>query len=494
MRNAKPLVAALMLSLVAWQVSAATTVLYDEFTDQALNPIVWMIPTWTGPSDGTYVGRTQFRCSQNSPLPEIANGNVRIRLETYNPTGFSFYGTDLILIQRLMPNMSITFMAKMLATTGGLTGGLFLYDSGTNGVHQEIDFEMLTNIPGQVQTNVYVNEPLGTGHPILHPYASGTCNDYHTYQIDWFTDHVSWFVDGVQVRTLTAPAAIPTGPMQLHLNLWAPGPEWAAAYNAALQPVGQASANQSFYMLVDSVKIEGQGSSAQPPTVGSLFASPNPVPVGQAVTFSGSATNADTLSWDFGDGQGASGTTVSHAYSSPGDYSATLVAGNSSGSASGSVTVSVYVPGSQPPNPNPSPPTLEVLYLGSWVKYRWGSRADDLSFQARSPEGLDHDNFTVAVGQNQFSVVDGELQGCLRRSRVYAYLSADTGIFGFFLDNVSLGSLRASRPSSWLTAQDKNVDIPVVIRSNSKTFSATITARQSFYRLYSAYYFGEYSY
>jgi len=51
----------------------------------------------------------------------------------------------------------------------------------------------------------------------------------------------------------------------------------------------------------------------------------NPMQVNYSVTYEGSHTLNNTVKWDFGDGtqQTVTGTDVSHAYSQPGNYTAT---------------------------------------------------------------------------------------------------------------------------------------------------------------------------
>jgi hypothetical protein len=73
----------------------AETLLYDDFSGDTVSSSQWHIPTWVSPTDGTVVGLTQFRYTQNASLPAARNGNAMIALETYNPTALSFYGTDL---------------------------------------------------------------------------------------------------------------------------------------------------------------------------------------------------------------------------------------------------------------------------------------------------------------------------------------------------------------------------------------------------------------
>jgi hypothetical protein len=93
-----------------------------------INSIKRHIPTWISPTDGTFVGQTQFRLAQNSLLPAANDSNAVITVESYNPTGFSFYGTNLISNQSfsLGERIHITVRAKMNASTPDIVGGIFL--------------------------------------------------------------------------------------------------------------------------------------------------------------------------------------------------------------------------------------------------------------------------------------------------------------------------------------------------------------------------------
>jgi hypothetical protein len=166
----------------------------------------------------------------------------------------------------------------------GVVGGIFLYalKPGSNTLRDEIDFELLGNHPNEVGTNIYSNEPLGGGYPVYYPYASGSATDYHTYEIEWLPDYVSWSVDGNIIRTETVQSLIPTGPMNFHLNMWAPAEDWGYAYCEDLQPTGLPSSNQIFSMSVDSVKVQ------------SLVIPPPPVP--PTVTNSTGASNVAATS------------------------------------------------------------------------------------------------------------------------------------------------------------------------------------------------------
>jgi beta-glucanase (GH16 family) len=257
---------------VSPSIALAATLLNENFSEDVVDSTKWHIPTWVSSNDGTFVGRTQFRCSQNASLPAADNGNAVIMVETYNPTGnppgSSFYGTDLISNQSFpMGNgIHITVRARMNTSTEGIVGGIFLYalKPGSTTLHDEIDFELLTNRPDAAQTNIYSNEPLGAGHPQFVSYSSGSINDYHTYEIKWQPDQVSWLIDGKAVRTETRN--VPTGPMSFHLNIWVPGAEWPEAYSEDLQPTRSPDSNQEFWMSVDSVNIKSitQASGSTP--------------------------------------------------------------------------------------------------------------------------------------------------------------------------------------------------------------------------------------
>jgi beta-glucanase (GH16 family) len=241
----------------------AETLLYDDFSGTMVSSSKWHIPTWVSPMDGTVVGLTQFRFTQNSSLPAVNDGNAIIVLESYNPTALSFYGTDLRSNQSfaLGTGIHVTVRAKMNTTTPGIVGGIFLYalkpESTT--YHDEIDFELLTNMPHGAQTNIYSNEKLGTGNVQFVPFPYGSITDYHTYEIKWQPNQVSWYIDGNLVRTETSH--VPTGPMNFHLNIWVPDPGWPAAHDSNLKPATSPSSNQIFSMSVDSVHIKSISSA-----------------------------------------------------------------------------------------------------------------------------------------------------------------------------------------------------------------------------------------
>lgn len=254
--------AAFLLALVAAApafAAAGDTLLHDDFNRPSVDPTLWHIPTFTASGDGTFVGRTQFRVTQESGLPAISDGQLVIPIESYNPKEPSFLAGELISNRTFSAGkgIDITVRARMSSPLRpGIVGGLFLYAlaPGSNTLHDEIDFELLSNVPDKVQTNIYGNEPLGIGHVEFIPYRNGSIGDFHDYEIKWTPKAVSWLIDGRLVRTVTDN--IPVRPMRLHLNLWAPDPAWPGGYSAAIQPVRTAGENEIVgNLLVDAVTI-----------------------------------------------------------------------------------------------------------------------------------------------------------------------------------------------------------------------------------------------
>ena len=238
------------------------SIFQEDFPGNVVDYAKWHIPTWVSPTDGTYVGRTQFECTQNAGLPAAEDGNALITVQTFNPTGASFYGYDLISDPMFTPGpsgLTVTIVAKLgTSTPGGTVSGFFMYSLKPGGgtLHDEIDFELLSNDVTNFNTNIYGDEPLGVGHPAAYPYTSGLATDYHTYQFQWYTNEVTWAVDGTVVRTVTTQSPVPVGPMYLHLNMWAPDSTYPAGYNPGLTYTTDPNDNQVWTTYVSSVKVQ----------------------------------------------------------------------------------------------------------------------------------------------------------------------------------------------------------------------------------------------
>jgi beta-glucanase (GH16 family) len=249
------LVAALSAALPA----PGATLLDETFAGKPVDTDNWEIPTFRASGDGTFIGRTQFRVTQNFGLPKTDAQGALIPIETFNQVEPSFLGTEMISRGEfsVSKGLDVTVRARMnSAAHPGIVSGIFLYalKPGSNTIHDEIDFELLTNRPHEVQTNIYAHEALGVGHVVFVPYATGSMADYHDYEIRWTPKKVIWLIDGQAVRSTTQN--VPTEPMKLHFNIWAPDAHWPGGFNAAIQPVKSADANSLLdYLCVASIRV-----------------------------------------------------------------------------------------------------------------------------------------------------------------------------------------------------------------------------------------------
>jgi beta-glucanase (GH16 family) len=255
--------AAGLLTIGAAPPVRGATLLDEKFAGAPVDAKQWEIPTFKASGDGTFIGRTQFRVTQDSGLPRTDAQGAMIAIETYNGKEPSFLATEMISRRAFAvgKGLDVKIRAKMnSASHPGIVGGIFLYalKPGSDTIHDEIDFELLTNRPGEVQTNIYAHEALGVGHVVFVPYPTGSMADYHDYEIEWTAKAVSWSIDGKLVRTTTEN--VPTEPMKFYFNIWAPDAHWPGGFNAAIQPVTSAAANSVLdYLSVESITIRSGG-------------------------------------------------------------------------------------------------------------------------------------------------------------------------------------------------------------------------------------------
>ncbi len=249
-------------SVIDRQIVEVGTLFADEF-NSPLNPDVWDYNRWVDDSNGalnpSFYGRTQ----QRQELPEVLNGELHLKLDTFNPTYNpadpkqvpSFYGSEAITKQIFSNDaggIAFEIKAHFVNPVDGIVGGMFSYIMNSGNLHDEIDFEAVSHKLDQIQTNTYANEPPGAGHSLFIP-ISGTLTQDHLYRIEWFKNAIRWFVDGQLVRVETD--YIPQQPMALHLNIWAPAAEWPEAFSASLNPVTDLGINNSYYFDIDSVSV-----------------------------------------------------------------------------------------------------------------------------------------------------------------------------------------------------------------------------------------------
>ena len=240
------------------------------------------LAAWTtemGPA--AVLGRTQLADWVTPGSPGqfvVGNDGARLALRTFNPMGNAaiplFYGTHAKTIRWFQPTRATTVVltARLQLTSlqPGIVYGIYFYECPAErcaGQHDEIDIELVANrlqrwaTPLKVELNRYAAEPLGGGHgafvnlpPGFDPLAP------HDWTIRWSFSRIDYLVDGTPLSS--EATHIPQGPMQVNVIAWAPGPEWADAFSAALEPAAIAAMDQSFVALLTSVTV---ASSRRPP-------------------------------------------------------------------------------------------------------------------------------------------------------------------------------------------------------------------------------------
>lgn len=146
------------------------------------------------------------------------------------------------------------FESRLKAATGsGLVTAFFTYSKapynqppGGNGLHNEIDIEILGKDTTQMQVNFFTND--GEGHEYIVDLTTvepgfDAAADYHNYGFKWTAEGIQWYVDNTLVYSVTNTVDDPTpvvtltngGPQKIMTNLWAvdasPGAvSWAGAF------------------------------------------------------------------------------------------------------------------------------------------------------------------------------------------------------------------------------------------------------------------------
>ncbi|MCC6390328.1 MAG: S-layer homology domain-containing protein [Bryobacterales bacterium] len=256
-----------MLAAVFAAAAQAGVVFQDNFSTPGTTLDLSKWTTETGAA--SYFGRTQLEpWTTGGGQFVVGVEGAELALNTYNPAGFSFYGTHGKTVNAFQPaaNTAIRFTTRLRITSlePGIVYGIYLYGCAPGlcaTQHDEIDIELVTNAlqPGgggpRVQLNRYANEGLGAGHGSMVALPAGFDPlAMHDWTIVWSLTRIDYLVDGVLLASVFD--YVPQGPMQANENAWAPDAAWAAAYSAALQPVTSAAENQRFVALLRGVTVE----------------------------------------------------------------------------------------------------------------------------------------------------------------------------------------------------------------------------------------------
>lgn len=121
-----------------------------------------------------------------------------------------------------------SFGASLRPARGsGVITGLFLHRSGPR---QEIDIEFRGKDTTKMLINVFYN-PGAEGTKLEYGYRGtpteiqlgfDAANDFHYYEIEWYSDSITWKIDGTEVykRRQWGPTPIPDRPLEFNINIW----------------------------------------------------------------------------------------------------------------------------------------------------------------------------------------------------------------------------------------------------------------------------------
>jgi PKD repeat protein len=162
--------------------------------------------------------------------------------------------------------------------------------------------------------------------------ASGTVGQAFTYQIT---------ATGTAPITYTA-TTLPTG-LSLSGDTISGTPTQKGSLNVTLTATNAGGSNT--LAIVITIAGTSGGTNTAPTLTSNPSATPNPANVGQAVSFTAAATDAEndllSYAWDFGDGATGAGASVSHTYTVAGVYTAKVTVSDSIGTDTGLVNVAV---------------------------------------------------------------------------------------------------------------------------------------------------------
>lgn len=240
----------------------AQTMFSDEFNGSAVDTAKWSTfdTSW-------YLQRTQFGNTPTIAADSDGTRYAHLRIDTYNPDANYLRGTEMLSKTAFKLGTGLEFEARLRCPgwPRGLVGSFFVYGERgtwpTSYLKEEIDYELLSN---QSRSNLWLNvwndyNPRyayndGAHNQDTNPSVSGVdWSRWTTFKIRWLNNRTEWYANGALVRTDTT--ILPDDPMNIHFNQWAPESGWSTAYDGGIAPTSNPSANRSYYLDVDYVRV-----------------------------------------------------------------------------------------------------------------------------------------------------------------------------------------------------------------------------------------------
>ena len=247
--------------------AAAFEPLIDHFDTPADKPDAALWSTIIGP--GSFLGDTQldpWTARAESHFP-AANGALRLTVESFNPSGFSWWGKHIQSRREFQPTadtaIEITFRMRIVGDFTGVVHSGYLYgcrDPATCATrHDEIDLEVIKGRDGvaTLVANVYADEPLGLGRPIHMTPAGWDPAAFNDYRITWSRTKIAFHLNGRLLTTYDATrGAVPIGPMQFNAIAWVPSEEaYARVYSPLRRPTRDPATSEVFAAEIDAVSV-----------------------------------------------------------------------------------------------------------------------------------------------------------------------------------------------------------------------------------------------
>ena len=241
---------------VNFAAATGTLIFFDDFTEAALDPLVWT--TMNRPGDPT---NNEAECYQPANV-STSNGALAITAKVQPVT---CGGSGFRYTSGMVQWTGFNFLYGAVEVRAKMTGGSGPWPSfwllGSDCQSQNITFDQngpcnwpnpgseeidIAEILGGVTSTVYETLHTNAGSPGCSPTTTDTSKNWHTYGLTWAPGSLTWTIDGAATCSITSN--VPTSPMFLIMD--------AAVGGAGGGSIKDSTLPQT--MQIDYVKITQQ--------------------------------------------------------------------------------------------------------------------------------------------------------------------------------------------------------------------------------------------
>lgn len=205
---------AILLALAAPAALAAEAAAFrDDFA--SLDPDRWYV------SDGWSNGDWQA-CTWSRDMAVVEDDVLSLRLVAA-PEGLADGSKDYLCgeVQTNERFLYGTFEARIRTdAASGVNAAFFTYIGPVHEQpHDEIDVEVLTRNPREVQFNTYRDGEPRHGRTVALPDGGSAEDDFHVYAFVWEPDRLRWYVDGTLMHEARGDD-LPRSAQKIYLSHW----------------------------------------------------------------------------------------------------------------------------------------------------------------------------------------------------------------------------------------------------------------------------------